>query len=568
MKKCYGVDVDKQRKLLLESEAAKPIIDEIIGLADSALDREYPVLKMSDYMTCYTTGNLGKFNQPYFQRKNDLSFVSIAYWFTDDEKYKQLLIDLIFMICDEFTWCLPEHVFMDTNPSTEKIVTQVDLFQSETARLLTDVIITLGDRLPYYVRQRIEYEIKRRIIAPLLTREDFAWQNGVKTNWAAVCAGGCLLAILEFGTEDEIKSILPGLYRAIDNYLLGFNDDGCCLEGYAYWNYGFGYFLIFAKAIFDYTSGKVNYFENEKVRNIALFPQKVRMSKNKIVSFSDGQSKYSLSLGATCLLKSIYKDDVILPKLDVPINYGNIFSMKEFLWFDTDYKADAERFETAFFDKSEWYIKKTPKFSFAAKGGHNDEPHNHNDIGSFMITVGDEIPLTDLGCAEYVNGTFDPDKRYTFLVNSSRGHSVPIINGKYQTEGEEYLAKNVKADDNSFSLDIEGAYEKGIINKIHREFNITESSVILTDTFDYSDKTESICERFVTLVEPMVCEGYIDLGTADLFFDKEKYSVSVSVDSYRSHGYDAKDVPTYLIDFEFIDKTETKFEIEIKIKEV
>ena len=181
----------------------------------------------------------------------------------------------------------------------------------------------------------------------------------------------------------------------------------------------------------DYTHGEVNYFTHEKVKKVAMFPQRIHLSKTKNISFSDGTPTYAVSIGAMCFLKSLYGDDIILPELSAPTINGNVYSIKELLWFDTEYQKDAKQEETFFYDRSEWYIKKTPQYAFAAKGGHNNEPHNHNDIGSFMLVVGDEIQLADFGFGEYVKATFQAETRYTFLVNGSQGHSVPIVNGGY-----------------------------------------------------------------------------------------------------------------------------------------
>lgn len=565
MKRFYGVDFEKQREAVLNSEKARFIADGIIKKADEALKKIYPAFKMSEFMLYFETGNRSIFEKSYFERRNDCLFISIAYWLTGDEKYYKPLIDLIFMICDEFTWCLPAHVAVfRKNPPAEEMIEIVDLFSSETSRLLTDIIAAVGDKLPYYVKERVEYEIRRRVFEPL-KKYDFYWKNGTN-NWAAVCAGGCGVALLHLGTQEEIDVILPMLYNAMETFLSGFNDDGCCMEGYAYWNYGFGYFVIFARMILDYTNGEVNYFERDKVKNIALFPQHILMSDNKVVSFSDGGSGFTFSPGLMSYLKSVYGDEFIRPDLSLAHMLGNVYSIKELLWFDCDYETDKTENSTYYFDGAEWYINKKEKFSFAAKGGHNDEPHNHNDIGSFMIcTSGNDIPLADFGCGVYVKDTFDDRVRYTLINNGSHGHSVPVINGKYQCFGKEYSARNIEMKGDFFALDIEGAYENDIVNKIRRSFEIKENSVVLRDRFEYSDKTESVTERMVTWTKPVIGEGYVDLGTAEVKFDKNRYQASVSEDVYRSHD-DTHDVTVYLIDYTPVIKTETDFEFEIEIK--
>ena len=272
MKCYYGVDLKKQREKLLKSDVAQIIIKNVIARADDALGEEYKALKISDYMLFIETGDRKTFEREYFRRRNNCSYISIAYWLTEDEKYKKNLIDLIFYICDEYTWCLPAHADLGNEPDVEYVVGQIDLFQAETGRLLTDIYVMLSDKLPYYVKNRIEYELRRRIIVPVQTRS-YWWQDELCTNnWSAVCAGGTGVAVLHFATDEEKKKILPLLDGAMKTFLKGYRDDGCCLEGYSYWNYGFGYYLIYAMAMLDYSKGEVNMFDNPKVKQIAFYP--------------------------------------------------------------------------------------------------------------------------------------------------------------------------------------------------------------------------------------------------------------------------------------------------------
>jgi hypothetical protein len=239
--------------------------------------------------------------------------------------------------------------------------------------------------------------------------------------------------------------------------------------------------------------------------------------------------------------------------------------MTEFLWLDADYEADESVPCETFYDKSQWYIKQTDKFSFGAKGGHNGEPHNHCDIGSFMLVVDDEIPLDDFGQGLY--GKFTLEELYSRIPEGSRGHSVPIINGKQQGYGGDYKyrAENMKLEGNELSLDIEKAYEEGLVDKIHRAFKIGEDNIILTDDIVYSEQTETIVERFVSHIEPQVGENFVDYGKARIVFDNKKYKVSVEKESYRNH-YNTKDLDAYLVDFVAADDRETHFEFEIEIK--
>ncbi|HAL62845.1 MAG TPA: hypothetical protein DCO93_00205 [Clostridiales bacterium] len=565
MNNYFGIDIEKQRAALLKSEVAKPLIDNIIKKADNAQNKEYPVIKMSEYMLFYETGNRTDFENKYYERRDDLASLSAALWLTNDKKYVKPLVDAIFTICDEYTWCLPAHAGMEKNPAPTEIVSRIDLANGETAKILTEIAVLNGDILPKYVNERIEYELRKRIIEGL--KKECGWERST-SNWASVCSSCSASVLLHFGTEEEIKEFMPRLYKAIDNFLKGYEDDGCCKEGIIYWSYGFGHFLYFAQLVHTFTDGKKNYFDNPKIKNIAMFPQKVRMGQTKVYSVSDSSLNYYTDTKNLSFLRKIYGKDILYPEIALGTHQDNIFSVTGLLWFDTDYKADEWPFDTTYFENSQIFVKRSKKYSFAAKGGTNSEPHNHNDIGSFMIVdKNDNVPIADVGRGEYTKDTFNPDTRYTIFMNGSQGHSVPVINAKYQMAGTEYRAKNVKAEQSRFSLDIEGAYEDGIIERIDRTFEFTEDSVILNDEFDYSENTESICERLVSFVKPQICDGFVTLGSTKILFEKGNFEVCIGSESYDTGRQGDGKKTAYYIDFKPYKKLINKFRIEIKIGE-
>ncbi len=83
----YGVDFDKKREELLKNEVAKSFIEDVIAKADAAIGSSYEALKMSEYMEFYKSGNRPLFERKYFKRRNNASYISVALWLTQDEKY-------------------------------------------------------------------------------------------------------------------------------------------------------------------------------------------------------------------------------------------------------------------------------------------------------------------------------------------------------------------------------------------------------------------------------------------------------------------------------------------------
>ena len=98
MKNYYGVDFKEQREKILKCEAAKEMTEDIMKKAESALNDEYPALKMSEYMLFIETGNRSIFESKYIKRRANCTYLSIAYWLTEDEKYVKPLTDVIFHI--------------------------------------------------------------------------------------------------------------------------------------------------------------------------------------------------------------------------------------------------------------------------------------------------------------------------------------------------------------------------------------------------------------------------------------------------------------------------------------
>jgi hypothetical protein len=100
-------------------------------------------------------------------------------------------------------------------------------------------------------------------------------------------------------------------------------------------------------------------------------------------------------------------------------------------------------------------------FYIAAKGGHNAESHNHNDVGSFIVYYNADPVIVDPGVERYSGKTFSKE-RYNLWTMQSSFHNLPTINGCQQIEGRIYKATNVMYhyDDQeaAITVNIEKAY--------------------------------------------------------------------------------------------------------------
>jgi hypothetical protein len=229
---------------------------------------------------------------------------------------------------------------------------------------------------------------------------------------------------------------------------------------------------------------------------------------------------------------------------------------------------------TLYFPDLEWLVDRryagadgSRMIAFSAKGGHNLEPHNHNDLGHFILHVGGENLLADLGQGHYAKG-YDES-----LNKTSEGHSIPRINGRAQAKGREYRAEvlslregvrragesaesgteNSDTKDQpgggesavSFVLDLTRAYPVATLKRFIRRFEWHPPGaeggsglLLLKDSFEFAavanqetGEPTSIDEHFISYREPSVEGGTAvwtgENGQVSLEFDRNRLTPTV-----------------------------------------
>ena len=549
----------------------KEELSALIEEGEEYLSSPIPSLPLSLFRRFMRDGNRSEYEKPYFERRRRIAVLAILCRLYGD-KYKDALEDLLWAVLEESSWALPAHLHeLYTEEYDRK--TFLDLFSTETGALLAETDHVLADRLSAFVRERIGFAVRERIIAPFFTRYHWEWMDG-PDNWDAVCTSQVALCMMYLGTETELRRAEPTFARAIDFFLSTYGEDGCCLEGLPYWNYGFGCLLNYADAIRNYSEGRtlfvsmeqslplhkretahdhergvVDYFKREDVRRAASFAQSVRLTGDVAVSFSDATARYHATRSHFYLLKREYPDAISYPDkafLKQSASAGSHGLLRHFLWADPEAEYGTPlKEETVYYEDGQWFIHKSAHYSLAAKGGHNDEAHNHNDVGSFLITTKNGMTFADLGSGEYTKQYFDDKTRYDYLVCSSRGHSVPIVNGFLQKQGKK-RAEALTDKRNFFSVSLASLYGDVSLKELTRSFACDEGDVTVTDTYCFDTVPTSITERFVTHLEPVLREGEVLVGNTALRYDAALFSVSVTRESYSAHNCET--VYAYLID--------------------
>jgi hypothetical protein len=481
---CEDEDSASLGQRLASDTGLKDLLDEIKSEAQALLEEPDPELTEELYGVYRKTGERLSYERPYFRKRKRLNtFAIMALVEPQNDTYRNALLEIVESICNEATWCLPAHYSEQLGP-----LGSIDLFAAETGFALAELSVLLQDKLPSELLDRIGDEVEKRLFQPFLNAVSYSWE-GLRNNWSAVCGGSIGAAALYLiSDKDRLSAILERSIKATNCFLEGYGDDGACVEGYLYWQYGFGYYVYFVSLLKRATGGGFDGFAISKVQQIAMFQQRSFSSRETVINFSDSLPRSGVFMGLTWRLRDEYPE-IALPHPELRCSYNEDHcgrwapALRNLIWASGRERVEAAHedwpAEAVYMADSAWMVSRHTGedgsvYCFAAKGGHNDEPHNHNDCGSFLLHADGEAYLAELGSGMYTEAYFGP-RRYQYWCNGSQGHSLPIVRGCTQSPGDAYAAKIITAeigeDEDRFALELAGAYpEEAGLKSLIRQF--------------------------------------------------------------------------------------------------
>src|SRR5690606_32767954 len=163
-------------------------------------------------------------------------------------------------------------------------------------------------------------------------------------------------------------------------------------------------------------------------------------------------------------------------------------------------------------------------------------------VGSFMVVSGGKVVLTDPGRGRYSKSYFGPE-RYDNLMASSRGHSVPVVNGHEQVEGAERAAIVVAHqhgdDRDNLTIDMADAYpaEAGLTElrrSVTLDRQVPGGRIRLSDSFAFANGGGDFQSVLVTPLGVAVDDSAVRIGGAGgvrVAFDSAR--VTVTTEAHR-----------------------------------
>ncbi len=514
-----------------EKLAERKDFKKIITQARKLLTEPMPAQPDELYMDYFITGNRGRYENVAFLRRDRVRTFVLAECLENKGRFLNALERTIEILCAEPTWVFPAHDKDSDLMGSKKLANfrgeavTIDLFSSRLGWSLAAADYLLGDRLNNKTRQLIRKNLHYRLFEPFRKtatgRDTRIYWLKFMNNWNAVCLAQVTAAALAIIADKHDRAFFAAAAEAYSqNFANGSSTDGYCGEGVGYWNYGFGHYLMQAEILRQATQGKLDVLDREHIPAIACYGWRVEVINAVYPSFADcDPDKQPNPRIMSFVNKRFGFGWKKYRNVELVGAQGRFYEVLMYSFensisniLPTAKKKCQQGLRTWFPDGCVLIARgkkgTASAFGIAAKGGHNEELHNNNDVGSFMVVVADSALLVDPGREVYTFRT-GSSRRYDSKVLNSYGHSVPVVAGQLQKTGADARAvvKQIEFTDakDTFVIDITSAYDVPQLKSLQRKFEFSRQGrgcLTVTDEVEFT--------------EPM------DFGTALITFDKWK----------------------------------------------
>lgn len=504
---------------------------EILGHAEQAVAEPWPVLTLSQRLAFERTGSRRVFEAPYFDRRRRLIILALAHAVDPDPRWADAVTDGVGLLLEELSWCLPAHEAPPSGrrrrlPDPGEPV--LDLFAAETAATLAwtgylhhDLLSELG------LHDRLRAQVTARVLHPFATRGREHWWFGDESNWNPWIVANLLTCATLLAADEGLAAAIVGqALESLDGYLASAPADGGCAEGIMYW-WRSPACLFEAIDVLGWAdpAGAAQVLAHPLLAAMARYPMLTHLGGDWWASLADGVARvpepgpgidkdrhppalwyrFAAAVGETgsAALAASFPRALQVHQAA----YRCLVTLFDPGWRSAPVTAappatDAWLPETMLLATS----SSGHRLRLVAKGGHNDEPHNHLDVGSVVLAAGGEPVLIDVGTGQYTAASFSAD-RYAAWFTQSQFHCVPEVDGVAQGVGSAFRAEVLTQAGRELALELASAYppEAGITSW-RRSITLAEALQV-TDTWQLDHPGRQVRVHLMLARVPEQTEG-------------------------------------------------------------
>nr|WP_240978411.1 heparinase II/III family protein [Planctomonas sp. JC2975] len=448
----------------------------VTEVAEREAGGPWPNALASSFARFVRDGDRDEFQNAVFARQHRLTRAVVMAAVTDEPRWIDEATDGTVLFCEQSTWSWPAHD--DAHARSGFVISDasspyVDLQAGDIVAQLALADHVLGERWDATwpgLRERIRHEAELRVFIPFESRDDFWWLGYWRevNNWNPWILGNVLLAaVLLIDDEERLARIVARALESLDRYVAELPADGAIDEGVSYWWNGAVRMLECLDLVERITGGGPagSALAGSGVPVVAQtlhYPLRMQLSDGWYVNVADGRPvttgnepwhvpfRWGRRLGDDRVVA--WASGARRPGSPVGTAEGGLPRLLHAI-------ADAEWCAAepgplplpagVWLPSVQLAVIRARSGSadglaLAAKGGTNDENHNHKDLGSFIVAAGGHPLVIDAGKPVYTAQTFSPE-RYEIRVMQSGWHNAPAPFGLEQGAGPRFAAAVVTA---------------------------------------------------------------------------------------------------------------------------
>lgn len=528
------------------SSIPEDVKETIITEAEQFVGKRYSVVHGTDLMSFMREGSREPYAKVADIQRNALNHLVLAECIVDDGSYMDDIINAAWALCERSSWVSVYHYSLYRTPEPTMFPPHdqqaLDLGASEHAVALAFTYWLLKEKLDNYspfIARRIKSELKSRIIDQFIYSRQLWWMGYMGrsvNNWGPWCSSNCLMTILL--VEEDVELRRKAIYKTLEimeRFLDGYTEDGGCDEGPAYWTRAGASLYECLWIINMATKGELNLLSGNIVKQVGEFPAKVHIAKTAFTNYADA-APY-LDIDFTLLYRygkavnSVNMLDLAFTMYNElgPSSPGKLGVLRSLPYLSTiqDFRKEQNVpirialdhvFKGIHVLAAREQEDKGKGLFFSIKGGHNNESHNHNDLGNFILYKNGQPCIIDVGAGVYTKDTFSPN-RYKIWNMQGQYHNVPVIGDYQQVYGENYRSRDFNVQQNAevsqCSMNLYHAYPKevGLMHYTRcAELNRLGSTVCINDHMTLTTE-KVITWHFMLQNKPVINEDNILLPT-------------------------------------------------------
>lgn len=527
--------------------------DKLVRAGEKYLDYEWQIVPATAYLEYERTGERTVMENPLKENRIAINTLMLAELAEGKGRFTDQIIDGVWQFCLMPSWVLSAHQPRQASGRSlpdlrYQLIDLVSGAVGAQVSVIWHFFHEAFDKVDPSISYMIQTSIRQKVLEPYMDQSKYEsnWWLGFKlkpgmvvNNWNPWCNADVILCFLLMeNDQDRLNAAMEQSIASVDNFIDYVKPDGACEEGPAYWGHAAGKLYDYLQILHDASYGKFDVFDDKQIQSMGEYVSRSYVGDGWVVNFADATAKltfppslvYNFGKAVSSremqdfAIYNLADDDALSFKQPAPVTWNDVYRSLESLKTLPEMTAEVERLNALCKDEASYqacknslrssvpyfvwypqtqfcYMRNNRGWFLASKGGHNNESHNHNDVGTFTLYINNIPIFVDAGVGTYTKQTFSED-RYSIWSMQSDWHNLPFINGTSEIFGSEFRASSVEGTGRkgggTFSLDISTAFgECASCKTWMRSLSLSDSGLILTDSYSLEKRILPDAERFL-----------------------------------------------------------------------